>query len=75
MEEGKFVWQSSKKNLNFFDWSSGEPNDASYNNVDEDCIQLSTFNWKWNDVSCTITYLAAMCETIFSCHLNYNAVI
>ena len=33
----------------FFDWYFGEPNDAS----GEDCVEVYTKSWKWNDQSCT----------------------
>jgi hypothetical protein len=66
-EEGKYVWESSKQVLTFFDWSSGEPNDANAIGF-EDCMQLSFSDWKWNDVFCTLPYLATMCEIIFPCY-------
>jgi hypothetical protein len=56
-KEGTYAW-SDGSSLNFQPWADGQPNDGSGN---DDCIQLVSPTWKWNDRNCD-TELPYVCK-------------
>jgi hypothetical protein len=62
-KEGTFVWETSKTEVTFTSWSSGQPDDAG--NV-ENCVHIFSVT-AWNDLDCNFA-LSAMCEVIFHCN-------
>jgi hypothetical protein len=51
--EGMWEWSSRARGFNSFqDWASKQPD--NYNGA-EDCLQLSTVEYKWNDGACSGT--------------------
>ncbi|XP_053399913.1 perlucin-like protein [Mercenaria mercenaria] len=51
VEEGNWVWMTSKMPMTYSNWNMGEPT-ASFHGDFEDCVDMYT-NGKWNDVTCT----------------------
>nr|KAG5701836.1 hypothetical protein BaRGS_019047 [Batillaria attramentaria] len=52
--EGTFVWVSDNRDITFFDFIPGQPDNSGNN---EDCLEIlvvSPFNSQWNDRSCHI---------------------
>ncbi|XP_041376074.1 C-type lectin lectoxin-Thr1-like [Gigantopelta aegis] len=47
--EDLFIWENGKS-VDFTNWYDGEPDN---NGNDEDCVQFTTFEEKWEDVKCT----------------------
>jgi hypothetical protein len=56
-EEGNWSWISGGP-VGFTAWHSGEPNDFNR----EDCGQLYSDSWTWNDLDCSIE-LPSVCES------------
>ncbi|CAG9837405.1 unnamed protein product [Diabrotica balteata] len=59
--ERDWVWMSTGRPINVFDWGTGEPN----NEGDEKCISLYYKNYShgwWNDENCN-NEIAVICET------------
>lgn len=46
--EDDFIWSRSGNKITFEHWSPREPNNLG----DEDCVEMSASNCKWNDKSC-----------------------
>lgn len=55
-QEGSFVWSSGEP-VTHRAFRAGEPN----NSGDEDCVEWSPTDGKWNDLSCSAS-LASLCE-------------
>ena len=51
-KEGRFVWSSTKTEINFSNWHSGEPNNKGNCTVCEDCVDMLPTNGKWYDKDC-----------------------
>ncbi len=49
--EGVFVWENGER-LTYTNWSTGEPNNSS----NEDFVELSNINGRWNDVNGTLNF-------------------
>ena len=59
-EEGKSVWKHGFTTVEYSNWASREPNDAT--NWGEDCTQLAKEKgWKWNNVECGSTHGSVLC--------------
>ena len=56
-EEGSWSWVSGAP-VSFEDWKPGEPNDFG----GEDCAQLFSDSWSWNDLDCNVR-LPSVCES------------
>ncbi|KAL3862494.1 hypothetical protein ACJMK2_008454 [Sinanodonta woodiana] len=63
MNEGKFIWMTSKNTVTTAHWSPGQPDGY---NIDENCIQIWS-NGKWNDAPCSgqIRYICESDEGTF----------
>jgi len=51
-KEGNFTYLSNEQPIQFFNWSTGEPNDSKNG---EDCVYVYE-NGSWNDANCTHEY-------------------
>ncbi|XP_062600821.1 perlucin-like protein [Saccostrea cucullata] len=60
-DEGSFIWENSKKALNYSNWGPGEPNDDS---TSEDCLTLYFSGGNWNDEKCHLER-PFVCEKTF----------
>jgi len=56
-KEGNFTYLSNEQPMQFFNWSTGEPNDFGNG---EDCVYVYE-NGSWNDANCTHEY-ESICE-------------
>jgi hypothetical protein len=60
-----WVWESSGLPLTYFNWHTGEPNNAGGNDY---CVQIQAqVGGHWNDASCSHLPFATMCEFIYNC--------
>lgn len=48
-QEGKWKWVDGTDLVGVGNWHTGEPNDIG----NEDCVEISPSDGKWNDVPCT----------------------
>ena len=54
--KSRWLWVDGSR-ATYTHWNSGEPN-----NLHEECAEMYTKQWKWNDASCGNTY-RYVCET------------
>ena len=56
-DEGKWMWANSKTDMEFWNFSPGEPN-----NLHEDCLVMWKDAGEWNDFDCDIIPARYVCE-------------
>lgn len=50
--EGQWIWYTTGQNINYFNWSPGQP-DHYFGKHSENCMEYGpTYNMQWNDAPC-----------------------
>jgi hypothetical protein len=59
--EGLWTWYTNGMDIQYTNWSPGQPD--SPNGIDEDCLCIyGSHNYTWDDVPCTGYKLHPLCE-------------
>ncbi|KAK7467835.1 hypothetical protein BaRGS_00036941, partial [Batillaria attramentaria] len=55
-DEGTWVWDASRRPVQFTEWADNEPNNwKGISSNGEDCLEIRyNYNFKWNDVTCSL---------------------
>lgn len=68
--EGAWTWLPSNIPVGYTNWSPGEPN--SFQQGQEDCTVMKTWNGEWNDIACGNEF-AYICENADQCPKYFPA--